>query len=147
MNSAFLGALPSLNALLNATSAVLLVSGWLLIRRRRMRAHELCMLAAFVTSIAFLASYLVLRYFAGVTAFTALALIVLFRAFRAEFARHRRLARWTLPLWLYVSVTGVVVYDALPALPCRMTGNAARRRQRTCDAPNPARQASGLLRA
>jgi len=134
VNLTALSALPTLNALLNGASAVLLVTGFVLIRRRRVAAHKLCMLAAFVTSIVFLLSYLTLRYFAGFTAFQGqgwirpvyftilvshtvlaatvppLALILLYRASRTQFAKHRRLARWTLPIWLYVSVTGVVVY-------------------------------------
>lgn len=134
MSPTLLSALPAVNALLNAASALLLVAGYVFIRRRRVAAHKLCMLSAFATSIVFLASYLTLRYFAGFTAFQGqgwirpvyftiltshtilaatippLALIVLYRAFREQFARHRWIARWTLPVWLYVSVTGVVVY-------------------------------------
>jgi uncharacterized membrane protein YozB (DUF420 family) len=125
------------NALLNGTSALLLVTGYLLIRRRRVSAHRACMLAAFVASAVFLASYLTLRYYAGMTRFTGqgwirpvyfsilvshtilaaaivpLALMTLTRALRARFDRHARIARWTLPLWLYVSVTGVLVYVIL----------------------------------
>lgn len=127
-------ALPTLNALLNATSAVLLVAGYLCIRRGKVTGHKACMLAAFVTSSFFLASYLILRYYAGMTRFTGqgwirpvyftlltshtvlaagiipLVLITLSRALRGRFDRHARIARWTLPLWLYVSVTGVLVY-------------------------------------
>jgi uncharacterized membrane protein YozB (DUF420 family) len=126
--------LPALNAALNALSAVLLVVGYLCIRRRRVVAHRTCMVAAFVTSVAFLASYLTLRYYAGMTRFTAdgwirpvyfailgthtvlaaavvpLALVTLSRALRQRFDRHAKIARWTLPIWLYVSVTGVIVY-------------------------------------
>jgi uncharacterized membrane protein YozB (DUF420 family) len=113
------------------------VTGYLLIRRRRVSAHRACMLAAFVASAVFLASYLTLRYYAGMTRFTGqgwirpvyftilvshtilaaaivpLALVTLSRALRARFDRHVRIARWTLPLWLYVSVTGVLVYVIL----------------------------------
>ena len=125
---------PALNAVLNGLSAVLLTAGYLCIRRRRIAAHRACMVAAFVTSVVFLASYLTLRYYAGLTRFTAdgwirpvyfallgthtalaatvvpLALVTLSRALRQRFDRHARLARWTLPIWLYVSVTGVLVY-------------------------------------
>ncbi|MEK7204904.1 MAG: DUF420 domain-containing protein [candidate division NC10 bacterium] len=126
--------LPTLNALLNATSAVLLIAGYLCIRRRKVTGHKICMLAAFVTSSLFLTSYLILRYYAGMTRFPGqgwirpvyftiltshtvlaagivpLVLITLSRALRGRFDRHARIARWTLPLWLYVSVTGVLVY-------------------------------------
>lgn len=137
MSPAVIAALPTVNAALNATSAVLLVTGYLLIRQHRVSAHRACMLAAFVTSTAFLVSYLTLRYYAGMTRFTGegwirpvyftilvshtilaativpLALVTLSRALRARFDRHVRIARWTLPLWLYVSVTGVLVYMIL----------------------------------
>lgn len=126
--------LPALNAALNATSAVLLVAGYLFIRRRKVTQHKLCMLSAFGVSCVFLVSYLTLRYYAGMTRFTGqgwirpvyfsiltshtilaaaivpLALVTLSRAFRGRLDRHVRIARWTLPLWLYVSVTGVLVY-------------------------------------
>ena len=126
--------LPSLNALLNATSAVLLIVGYLFIRRRKVTGHKICMLSAFMTSCLFLISYLTLRYYAGMTRFTGqgwirpvyftiltshtilaativpLALLTLSRALRGRFDRHVRIARWTLPIWLYVSVTGVLVY-------------------------------------
>jgi putative membrane protein len=137
MSLELVSVLPTLNALLNGTSALLLVTGYLLIRRRRVSAHRACMLAAFVASAVFLASYLTLRYYAGMTRFTGqgwirpvyfsilvshtilaaaivpLALMTLTRALRARFDRHARIARWTLPLWLYVSVTGVLVYVIL----------------------------------
>jgi uncharacterized membrane protein YozB (DUF420 family) len=137
MSPELVSVLPTLNALLNGTSALLLVTGYLLIRRRRVSAHRACMLAAFVASAVFLASYLTLRYYAGMTRFTGqgwirpvyfsilvshtilaaaivpLALMTLTRALRARFDRHARIARWTLPLWLYVSVTGVLVYVIL----------------------------------
>jgi uncharacterized membrane protein YozB (DUF420 family) len=126
--------LPAVNATLNGTAAVLLVTGYLLIRRRRIEAHRRVMIAAFVTSILFLISYLVYHSRAGVTRFPhegvlrttyltiltshtilaavvpVLAIITLNRALKQSFDRHRRIARWTLPIWLYVSVTGVVVY-------------------------------------
>ena len=126
--------LPALNASLNAASGLLLIAGYLLIRRRLVTPHKLCMGAAFVTSMVFFISYLTLRYYAGMTTFIGqgwirlvyftilishtvlaativpLALITLVRALRGRFDCHVRIARWTLPLWLYVSVTGVLVY-------------------------------------
>ena len=129
--------LPALNAALNATSAVLLSLGYVFIRRKRIAAHRACMVSAFVTSILFLISYLYYHYHHGATSFPGeglvrgvyfailishttlaiaivpLALTTLYRAWREQFDRHRRIARWTLPLWLYVSVTGVVVYFML----------------------------------
>jgi uncharacterized membrane protein YozB (DUF420 family) len=126
--------LPALNALLNGTSAILLLTGYLLIRRRRIEAHRRVMLSALVSSSLFLASYLfyhfhvgsvrfqgqgVLRtvYFAILMSHTILAvaivplvLVTLTRALQQRFDKHRRLARITLPLWGYVSVTGVVIY-------------------------------------
>ncbi|MGH7320598.1 MAG: DUF420 domain-containing protein [Candidatus Rokuibacteriota bacterium] len=134
MSPEVVAALPTVNAVLNGTSAMLLVTGYLLIRRRRVTAHKACMVTAFVTSTTFLVSYLTLRYYAGMTRFTGegwirpvyftilvshtiiaativpLALVTLTRALRARFDRHVRIARWTLPLWLYVSITGVLVY-------------------------------------
>ena len=128
------GALPALNALLNAASAVLLTAGWLSIRRRRIPAHRACMLGAFCVSVLFLLSYVTYHALAGSRPFTGrgwarsiyfpllvthivlaaamvpFVLTTLYRALGGEFARHARLARRTLPVWLYVSVTGVVVY-------------------------------------
>ena len=126
--------LPAVNASLNAVSAVWLVAGWILIRSNRRKAHAICMTAAMATSTVFLCSYLyynahhgatrfqgqgMLRtaYFAVLISHTVLAVVVLpmalltfFRAVRGDLARHKTLARWTLPVWLYVAVTGVVVY-------------------------------------
>ncbi len=126
--------LPAVNATLNATSAVLLTTGYRLIRRGRRETHKRVMLAAFTVSILFLISYLVyhsqvgsVRYphsgairtvylsilftHTGLAATVpVLAILTLRRALKGNFTRHRRLARWTLPIWLYVSVTGVVVY-------------------------------------
>jgi len=126
--------LPSVNATLNATSAVLLVVGYYHIRQGRQQAHRACMLAAFSVSVLFLVSYLIYHFHVGATHFTGqgwirsvyfvllishtilaalvpfLALLTLSRALRQQFERHRILARWTLPVWLYVSVTGVVIY-------------------------------------
>jgi len=126
--------LPLLNAFLNSLSAVLLCSGYIAIRCRCVSLHKTCMLTAFVTSTLFLISYLTYHYHIGSKPFTGqgsirlvyftilishtmlavvivpLVLLTLTRAWKAQWTRHRRLARWTLPLWLYVSVTGVVVY-------------------------------------
>ena len=129
--------LPVLNATLNATSAVLLTTGWFLIRARRIDAHRRCMIAAFVTSSLFLISYVTYHAQFGSKPYTGmgvmrivyftiliphvilaaavvpLALITLRRGLRRDDARHRRLARITLPIWLFVSVTGVMVYVML----------------------------------
>ena len=126
--------LPTVNAALNATSAVLLIIGWVLIRRRNVAAHRAMMIAAFSCSVLFLISYLVYHFQVGSVKFQGtgvvrtvyfsillthtvlaaavpfLALITLIRALRERFDRHRAIARWTLPIWLYVSVTGVAVY-------------------------------------
>jgi uncharacterized membrane protein YozB (DUF420 family) len=126
--------LPTLNALLNATCAALLVTGWLLIRSGRRDAHRKTMTAALLCSAVFLVSYLVYHARVGSVRFSGtgtvrtvylaillthtvlaaaalpLALTAFVLARRGRFDRHRRLARWTLPVWLYVSVTGVVVY-------------------------------------
>jgi putative membrane protein len=126
--------LPHLNALLNSTSAILLISGYRFIRLGRIKAHRNCQIAAVISSTVFLASYLTYHYFHGASRFlgqgiarpiyfsilishTILAVVIvplvivtLVRAARGDFERHRRIARWTLPLWLYVSVTGVIVY-------------------------------------
>lgn len=129
--------LPTLNASLNAFAALLLFVGWLFIRRGRVRAHRACMVSAVVVSTAFLASYLVYHYQVGSVRFQGtgairtvyftillthtvlaatvpfLVAITLVRALRRRFERHRAIARWTLPIWLYVSVTGVIVYAML----------------------------------
>ena len=129
-----LSALPALNATLNATCALLLGAGYLCIRRRKILPHKICMGSAFAVSILFLVSYLTYHYQVGSVKFTGqgwirpayftilishtilaavivpLALVTLSRALAARFDRHVRIARWTLPIWLYVSVTGVVVY-------------------------------------
>jgi uncharacterized membrane protein YozB (DUF420 family) len=126
--------LPALNATLNATAAVLLAIGWTLIRRGRVELHRKVMITAFCTSVAFLVSYLVyhaqvgsvrftkqgpirLVYFTILITHTVLAaaivpmvLLSLSRGLKRQDVRHRAIARWTMPLWLYVSVTGVVVY-------------------------------------
>jgi len=129
--------LPAVNAILNGTSAILLVLGYAAIRRRAIRLHKACMLSALGVSALFLASYLyyhfVVRhgqpthftgpglskpiYFAILTSHTLLAIVVaplaLYTAYqgvRDQLARHVKIARWTMPIWLYVSITGVVVY-------------------------------------
>jgi len=129
--------LPHFNACLNASSFILLTSGYLFIRRRRVLAHRNCQVAAIVTSILFLISYLTYHSHHGVTRFagqgiarpiyftiltthTVLAVVIVpliiitvRRARRADFQGHKRIARWTLPLWIYVSITGVLVYFML----------------------------------
>ncbi len=126
--------LPAVNATLNALSALLLLTGFVLIRYRRRVAHRNVMLAALVCSTLFLTSYLIYHAHVGsvhfpgtgaarslyftilishtllAAAVPVLAAITVVRAFRERFQRHRQIARWTLPIWLYVSVTGVVVY-------------------------------------
>ncbi|HVQ37271.1 MAG TPA: DUF420 domain-containing protein [Pyrinomonadaceae bacterium] len=130
----FISYLPHVNAILNTTSAVLLITGYRFIRAQRVDAHRKCQVAAFLTSTLFLISYLTYHYYHGDTRFLGqgivrpfyfavlishvilavvivpLILITLYRAARGDFIRHKRIARWTLPLWLYVSVTGVIVY-------------------------------------
>ena len=125
---------PSVNAGLNATSAVFLIAGYILIRTGRREAHRLCMLVSVSASTLFLISYLVYHYSAGATSFlgqgwirpvyfailgthTLLAIVIvplvavtLVRALRGRYALHKQIARWTFPVWLYVSVTGVVIY-------------------------------------
>jgi uncharacterized membrane protein YozB (DUF420 family) len=126
--------LPTLNAVLNTASAFLLVAGWALVRRGRRDAHRLAMLGALATSAAFLASYLVYHFEVGSVRFTGqgairavyfavllshtvlaaaivpLVLVTVARALRGRFDAHRAVARYALPLWLWVSVSGVVVY-------------------------------------
>ena len=126
--------LPAVNATLNAIAAVLLTCGYVMIRRGRIATHRRFMLAAFATSALFLVSYVVYHANIGSKPFTGqgpiravyftilvthvvlaavilpMALITLTYALRARFEKHVPIARWTLPLWLYVSVTGVVVY-------------------------------------
>ncbi len=126
--------LPAVNAVLNGTAAVLLVWGFTLIRRGRKRTHRNVMLSAFTVSVLFLVSYVTYHGQVGTVRFQRtgairavyltilathtllaaavppLAIVTLSRGLRARFDRHRAIARWTLPIWLYVSVTGVVVY-------------------------------------
>jgi putative membrane protein len=125
---------PSLDAALNALSAVLLALGYFFIRRKKILAHKISMLSAFASSTVFLVCYLWYHVHHGVTHFTGqgavrgfyfallgshtvlaaaivpLVLVTLYRALRQRFDLHKRVARWTLPLWFYVSVTGVLVY-------------------------------------
>jgi uncharacterized membrane protein YozB (DUF420 family) len=126
--------LPTINAAFNAASAILIVIGLMLIRRGHRQAHKRMMLAAIVTSSLFLIGYLLYHAQVGSVRFTAqgwprplyffiltthtvlaaavvpLVLVTLIRALRGRFERHRASARWTYPVWLYVSVTGVVIY-------------------------------------
>jgi uncharacterized membrane protein YozB (DUF420 family) len=126
--------LPALNATLNAISFILLVTGYVFIRRKQWRKHRACMIAALITSGLFLTSYVIYHaqvgsvpfkgtgwirtvYFAVLIPHVILAaaivppiLITVSRALTARYDKHRRIARWTLPIWLYVSVTGVIVY-------------------------------------
>lgn len=132
--SAEVAALPALNASLNATSGALLAVGWLAIRRRRIALHRACMLGACVVSTLFLVSYVTYHYLAGsrpfagqgairwvyfpilvshiilAAAMVPFVLTTVYRALSGNFVRHVRIARFTLPVWLYVSVTGVIVY-------------------------------------
>lgn len=126
--------LPLVNATLNSLCTGLLLAGWWFIKHERKQQHIICMASALATSAAFLACYLYYHYHVGSVKFTAqgpvrpiyffilithvilaaaivpLVLLTVIPALRARFDRHRRWARWTLPLWLYVSVTGVLVY-------------------------------------
>lgn len=130
----FVSYLPHVNACLNGTSALLLLAGYRSIKSHNVAAHRACQVSALVVSLLFLASYLTYHYYHGATRFqgtglarpiyftilfshTILAVVIVpfviitfYRALRQDFARHRRIARITLPLWLYVSVTGVIVY-------------------------------------
>jgi putative membrane protein len=127
-------ALPALNASLNATAGVFLLAGFFFIKARRIEAHRRCMIAAFSFSALFLVSYVVYHAQAGSRPFPGtgfartiyfsiliphvilaasvlpLAVVTLRRGLRRDDARHRRIARWTFPIWLFVSVSGVVVY-------------------------------------
>ena len=129
--------LPALNAALNATSFILLVTGYVFIRRRERRKHKFCMVSALIVSALFLTSYVIYHlqvgsvpfkgtgwirtvYFAVLIPHVILAaaivppvLITASRGLTAKYDTHRRIARWTLPLWLYVSITGVIVYVML----------------------------------
>ena len=126
--------LPALNASLNALASLFLLAGFVFVRQKRVEAHRLCMLAALATSVLFLASYVVYHANIGSRPFTGtgpirvvyfailishvilaiaivpLVLITVSRALTRRFDQHRRIARITWPLWMYVSVTGVLVY-------------------------------------
>jgi uncharacterized membrane protein YozB (DUF420 family) len=134
MMPGFIPYLPHLNACLNGTSAILLFAGFSFIRSGKVAAHRACQISALVVSTLFLASYLTYHYYHGTTRFqgsglvrpiyftiltshTILAIVIVpliaitfVRAFRLDFVRHRKIARITLPLWFYVSITGVIVY-------------------------------------
>ena len=126
--------LPHVNAALNALSTVFLIAGYVAIRQGRRDRHRTCMLAAAIVSALFLATYLTYHFNSGLARFggegairyfyfsflivhvvvaaaiTPLVPITLFRALSGRFDKHRRIARWTLPLWLYVTVSGVIIY-------------------------------------
>jgi putative membrane protein len=129
--------LPTLNALLNSTSAVFLLVGHRFIKRGNTQSHKKCMIGAVCTSVLFLISYLTYHYFHGTTRFLGegwirpvyftiltshtilaagivpLVIVTLRRGLKEIFDKHKRIARWTYPLWLYVSVTGVIIYVML----------------------------------
>jgi putative membrane protein len=129
--------LPAVNATLNASSGVLLLIGYVLIRARRIEQHRKCMIAAFITSALFLVCYVVYHAQVGSVGFTRqgfvrplyfsilithvtlaavvlpLAIVTLSRGLKRRYPQHRRIARWTFPIWMYVSVTGVLVYVLL----------------------------------
>lgn len=129
-----LSALPAVNASLNGASGVFLLAGYSFIRRGKILPHKISMITAFCCSAVFLACYLYFHFHAGIIHFggegwirpvyftllishtilavviVPLVLVTLSRALAAEFDRHRAIARWTYPLWLYVSVTGVIIY-------------------------------------
>ena len=130
----YISYLPHVNAFLNSTSTVFLIIGFIMIRKGRIQAHLKCQLAAVICSTLFLISYLTYHYYHGDTRFLGqgivrpfyftilithvilamiivpLVLVTLYLAWRSAFVKHKRIARWTLPVWLYVSVTGVIVY-------------------------------------
>ncbi|MDX1950961.1 MAG: DUF420 domain-containing protein [Verrucomicrobiota bacterium] len=132
-----LTSLPAVNACLNSLSAILLLAGYIFIRQKKQDLHKKCMVGAFITSALFLVCYLYYHYHARTTTFqnpawfrpyylaillthTILAVAVLplilmtfFRAFKGRFESHRKIARWTWPIWMYVSVTGVLIYFLL----------------------------------
>lgn len=129
--------LPTLNAILNATSGILIIIGYVMIRRGKVNAHRACMIGAVTASIIFLISYLIYHFNVGATKFagtgwsrpfyftvlishTILAVVLapvvvvtLRRALKGDFKRHLKIARWTFPMWVYVSITGVIVYFML----------------------------------
>lgn len=126
--------LPAVNATLNGISAILLLMGFIAIRKGNKEFHQRCMISAFAVSAVFLICYLVYHYYAGSTKFTAtgwirpvyfsilishvilaaaivpMILLTMWRAWKKDFEKHKKIARWTWPLWMYVSVTGVLIY-------------------------------------
>ncbi len=128
---------PTFHALLNATSGVFLTVGYAFIRRKNIRAHLACMVGALTAALVFLVSYVIYHYRVGSVGFQGtgwvrpvyfailishtvlaavvlpLAIVTVIQAARRRFDRHRRIARWTFPIWLYVSVTGILVYMML----------------------------------
>jgi putative membrane protein len=132
-----LSALPTVNAVLNSLSAIFLTIGYICIRRKKISFHRFFMISAFVTSVLFLISYITYHLQAKITKFPVeglpktiylsillthtvlaaavpiLAIITLTRALRGRYESHRKIARWTYPIWLYVSVTGVIIYVML----------------------------------
>lgn len=136
--------LPLINAILNSSSFTFLLLGYYFIRKKKIKAHKACMLTVFGLSILFLISYVTYHsmqgsrafqgegwirpiYFAVLISHTILAmaivpmaLVTLIRGLRGRYARHKQLARWTLPVWLYVSVTGVLIYIMLYELDLRI---------------------------
>jgi uncharacterized membrane protein YozB (DUF420 family) len=151
MTSIPITSLPAINAFLNGLSAVLLFTGYMFIRRGKVPYHRACMVSAFISSSIFLASYLYFHFHAGMVRFSGqgpvwpiyftllathtilaivivpMVLIALYRALTRQFVRHRAIARWTYPLWMYVSVTGVIIYLMLYRLyaPIYMPGVAS----------------------
>jgi putative membrane protein len=129
-----LSSLPALNASLNAACTVFLLCGYYFIRQKKIFQHRICMITAFICSSAFLTSYIYFHVHAGIIRFGGqgvirpvyfallithtflaivnlpLVLLTLSFAVREKFASHRRIARWTFPIWLYISVTGVIIY-------------------------------------
>jgi uncharacterized membrane protein YozB (DUF420 family) len=126
--------LPTINAILNTISTIFLVTGYRYIRLKKIKQHQICMIGAFVCSVLFLVSYLTYHSIAGSRRFEGtgpartiyfsillthtvlaaavppLAVVTLFRAWKGQFEKHRSIARWTFPIWVYVSITGVIVY-------------------------------------
>jgi putative membrane protein len=129
-----LSSLPALNASLNAACTIFLLCGYYFIRKKKIFQHRICMITAFICSSAFLTSYIYFHVHAGIIRFGGqgvirpvyfallithtflavvnlpLVLLTLSFALREKFASHRRIARWTFPIWLYISVTGVIIY-------------------------------------
>ncbi len=126
--------LPAVNACLNTLAAILLGLGFYFIKNKQIDRHKICMISAFAVSALFLVCYLIYHYFAGSKHFQGegfvryvyftillthtilavvnlpLVLVTFYRAYKQEWMRHRKIARWTFPIWMYVSVTGVIVY-------------------------------------